>query len=199
MKVNRIRQNVFPVLAALIWGTAFVAQSVGADYVEPFTFNAARGVGGLCVSAGAVSGVPRPAAAGFSGGGPGPARLPAGSGPGRHLLRRGPDSGHQPPADGAGDHHLRQGGIHHGAVYCHCAHCGAFSSGKRRPGPIWLSVALAVVGLYLPVHAGVLLHHGGGLLRAAVLLLLLRPTSWSSTTLPRRWTVWPCPAYSSWW
>lgn len=42
MKVNRIRQNVLPVLAALIWGTAFVAQSVGADYVEPFTFNAAR-------------------------------------------------------------------------------------------------------------------------------------------------------------
>ena len=42
MKVNRIRQNVFPVLAAFIWGTAFVAQSVGADYVEPFTFNAAR-------------------------------------------------------------------------------------------------------------------------------------------------------------
>ena len=42
MKVNRIRQNVFPVLAALIWGTAFVAQSVGADYVQPFTFNAAR-------------------------------------------------------------------------------------------------------------------------------------------------------------
>lgn len=42
MKVNKIRQNVFPVLAALIWGTAFVAQSVSADYVEPFTFNAAR-------------------------------------------------------------------------------------------------------------------------------------------------------------
>ena len=42
MKINRMRQNVFPVLAALIWGTAFVAQSVGADYVEPFTFNAAR-------------------------------------------------------------------------------------------------------------------------------------------------------------
>ena len=43
MKVNRIRQNVFPVLAALIWGTAFVAQSVGADYVGAFTFNTARG------------------------------------------------------------------------------------------------------------------------------------------------------------
>ena len=42
MKINRIRQNVLPVLAAFIWGTAFVAQSVGADYVEPFTFNTAR-------------------------------------------------------------------------------------------------------------------------------------------------------------
>lgn len=42
MKVNRVRQNVFPMLAAFIWGTAFVAQSVGAEYVEPFTFNAAR-------------------------------------------------------------------------------------------------------------------------------------------------------------
>ena len=39
MKVNRIRQNVFPVLAALIWGTAFVAQSVAADSVEPFTLS----------------------------------------------------------------------------------------------------------------------------------------------------------------
>ena len=42
MKVNHIRQNVFPVLAALIWGTAFVAQSVAADHVGPFTFTAAR-------------------------------------------------------------------------------------------------------------------------------------------------------------
>lgn len=42
MNSNFIRQNVFPVLAALIWGLAFVAQSVGADLVGPFTFNAAR-------------------------------------------------------------------------------------------------------------------------------------------------------------
>ena len=33
MKVNRVRQNVFPVAAAMIWGTSFVAQSVSADYV----------------------------------------------------------------------------------------------------------------------------------------------------------------------
>lgn len=42
--MERIRQNVFPVLAALIWGTAFVAQSVGAEYLDPFTFNAARSI-----------------------------------------------------------------------------------------------------------------------------------------------------------
>jgi len=44
MNVNRVRQNVLPLLTAMIWGTAFVAQSVGADYMGPFTFNAARAV-----------------------------------------------------------------------------------------------------------------------------------------------------------
>lgn len=41
-KTNFIRQNVLPVLAALIWGTAFVAQSISAEYIETFTFNTAR-------------------------------------------------------------------------------------------------------------------------------------------------------------
>lgn len=35
-------------LTAAIWGTAFVAQSVGMEYVEPFTFNAVRSIlGGI--------------------------------------------------------------------------------------------------------------------------------------------------------
>ncbi len=39
---------VMLLLAALIWGTAFVAQSVGMDYVGPFTFNSVRSlIGGL--------------------------------------------------------------------------------------------------------------------------------------------------------
>lgn len=42
MKKNFLRQIVFPVLAALIWGTAFVAQSVCSDKVPPFAFNALR-------------------------------------------------------------------------------------------------------------------------------------------------------------
>ena len=37
-----VRQNILPVLAAMIWGTAFVAQSVCAPYVPPFAFNAIR-------------------------------------------------------------------------------------------------------------------------------------------------------------
>lgn len=31
-------------LCAFIWGTAFIAQSVGGDYAEPLTFNCARSV-----------------------------------------------------------------------------------------------------------------------------------------------------------
>ena len=42
MKTNVIRHVVFPLLAALIWGTAFVAQSVAADSVPPFAFSALR-------------------------------------------------------------------------------------------------------------------------------------------------------------
>lgn len=44
MKTNKLRQIVFPILAAFIWGTAFVAQSVSTGFVGPFTFNAARSI-----------------------------------------------------------------------------------------------------------------------------------------------------------
>lgn len=37
-----IRQSCLLFLTAFIWGVAFVAQSAGMDYVEPFTFNAVR-------------------------------------------------------------------------------------------------------------------------------------------------------------
>ena len=42
MKNKWIRQVVFPLVAAIIWGTAFVFQSEGAEYVGPFTFNTMR-------------------------------------------------------------------------------------------------------------------------------------------------------------
>lgn len=42
MKNNVIKSNVSLLLAAAIWGLAFVAQSEGMDYIGPFTFGAAR-------------------------------------------------------------------------------------------------------------------------------------------------------------
>ena len=45
---SRLRGNLLLLLTALIWGSAFVAQSVGAEYIGPFTFNCSRSVlGGL--------------------------------------------------------------------------------------------------------------------------------------------------------
>lgn len=39
---KQIQGSVYLLIATLIWGTAFVAQSVGMDYIEPFTFQATR-------------------------------------------------------------------------------------------------------------------------------------------------------------
>lgn len=39
-----VKQSCLLFLTAVIWGIAFVAQSAGMDYVEPFTFNAIRNI-----------------------------------------------------------------------------------------------------------------------------------------------------------
>ncbi|MDE7206853.1 MAG: DMT family transporter, partial [Lachnospiraceae bacterium] len=39
-----LRQSIILFLTACIWGLGFIAQSVGMDYVEPFTFTAARNI-----------------------------------------------------------------------------------------------------------------------------------------------------------
>lgn len=45
---SKTKNNILLILTALIWGLAFVAQSVGMDYVGPFTFNTIRSlIGGL--------------------------------------------------------------------------------------------------------------------------------------------------------
>ncbi len=44
----KLKNGCMLLLTALIWGMAFVAQSVGMDYVGPFTFNAVRSIiGGM--------------------------------------------------------------------------------------------------------------------------------------------------------
>ncbi len=45
---KKMRGNLMLLLTALIWGSAFVAQSAGMEYVEPFTYNAVRTlIGGI--------------------------------------------------------------------------------------------------------------------------------------------------------
>lgn len=45
---HKMINNLLLLLTALIWGSAFVAQSVGMDYIGPFTFNCVRSVlGGI--------------------------------------------------------------------------------------------------------------------------------------------------------
>ena len=48
MKTETLKRSGILFLTAVIWGTAFVAQSVGMEYVQPFTFNGIRTlIGGL--------------------------------------------------------------------------------------------------------------------------------------------------------
>lgn len=49
MNKLQARNSCLLFFAALIWGTAFVAQSVGMDYIEPFTFSALRSLIGSAV------------------------------------------------------------------------------------------------------------------------------------------------------
>lgn len=47
---NQQKGNLLLLLTAFIWGSAFVAQSAGMNYIGPFTFNAARSfLGGLAL------------------------------------------------------------------------------------------------------------------------------------------------------
>ena len=48
-KQNPVRGSLLLLLTATIWGVAFVAQSVGMEYVGPFTFNSTRSVIGFLV------------------------------------------------------------------------------------------------------------------------------------------------------
>ena len=56
MQKKRLLGNSLLILVAVIWGTAFVFQRVGMDYIEPITFNGARMVLSA-VAVGLVSGL----------------------------------------------------------------------------------------------------------------------------------------------
>ncbi len=41
---NQLRGTMFLLITSIIWGTSFVAQSMGLEKIQPFTYNVARGV-----------------------------------------------------------------------------------------------------------------------------------------------------------
>lgn len=144
MKVNRVRQNVLPLFTALIWGTAFVAQSVGAEYMGPFTFNTARAVIAffflLCLCG--LRGLYRRKTGGAS---------PAGSR--RDLLLGGLCCG----AALAVASFFQQKGLETTtpgkagfitALYIVLVPLAGLLFGKKAPRAVWLGVMLAVAGLY---------------------------------------------------
>lgn len=144
MKVNRIRQNVFPLITALIWGTAFVAQSMGADYMGAFTFNAARAVIAfvflLCLC-GIRSLYRRRTGAG------------AGGGSRRELLLGGLVCG----LALAVASYFQQKGLETTtagkagfitALYIVLVPLAGLPLGKKAPRAVWLGIVLAVAGLY---------------------------------------------------
>ena len=144
MKANHSRQNIFAVLAALIWGTSFVAQSVGAGYVEAFTFNAARSAVAtvfLLVLCSVLRS--RRVKAG----------KPASVGTRRDLMLGGLCCGTALAVSAT----LQQKGLESTssgkagfitALYIVLVPIAGLLLKKRPPKAIWLSVALAVAGLY---------------------------------------------------
>ena len=144
MKANHSRQNLFAVLAALIWGTSFVAQSVGAGYVEAFTFNAARSAVATVFLLVLCSILRR---------GRVKAGKPAAVGTRRDLMLGGLCCGTALAVSAT----LQQKGLESTssgkagfitALYIVLVPIAGLLLKKRPPKAIWLSVALAVAGLY---------------------------------------------------
>ena len=150
---SRLRQTVLPVITALIWGTAFVAQDVCSDHIPAMAFNALRffiAVAFLLIikcalrAFGKSRPVPqeeRPAyrrrlliAAALCG-----AALAAASILQQAGMGLGTDSG-------------KSGFIT--ALYVVLVPIGGLMLGRRLPGIFWAGLALAVLGLYLLCISG---------------------------------------------
>ncbi len=135
---------------AFIWGTAFVAQSVGSDYMGPYTFLAGRSwlacACRLGLMAAAQDGQDEPAAEpGFWQNKSAAAR--------RYFLRCGAVCGVGGAADGHWHHQHGQGWVYDGALRGAGAGHELFLG--SRPGvKLWGCVVVSVVGLYLLCLAG---------------------------------------------
>lgn len=193
MKQGSLRSSAYAVLTAFIWGTAFVAQSVGAEHVPPLAFNAARSVIAfvfllvLCAvmrsgrRKGQAASVTRSRKDLLLGG------FWCGLTLGPCLL---------PSAKGSGHHFPRQGGLHHRTLHRAGAHFRHFPEKAGAQGGVG-QCAAGGDGTVLPVHHGELYHRPRRPLRDACAPLCLQHRSFWWITLSPWWTAWSCPAVSS--
>lgn len=149
---SRAKQIILPLIAALIWGTAFVAQDVCADSVHAFTFNTVRCFAAFIVLM-AFYGVSRAYRAKKKGGEA--ACKPDKRGAAKTLLIAALLCG----TALAVASNLQQAGMQLGtdggkagfitALYIVLVPITGLFMKKRVPGVFWIGVALAVAGLYL--------------------------------------------------
>jgi drug/metabolite transporter (DMT)-like permease len=165
MNKNQLKGSLILTVTAVIWGSAFVAQSVGMDYVGPFTFTAARSFVGGAVLIPVIflmDALRRRAGA------------PASAGDARTLLLGGilcgaalcVASSFQQMGIALGTESGKAGFIT--ALYILVVPLMGLLLGKRVRPVIWLCVAMSIAGLYLLCMAG-----GLGQVRRSDLLVLL--------------------------
>ena len=194
-----LKNSLCLLLAATIWGIAFVAQSVGMEYVGPFTFNGVRSLIGAAVlvpvifilnrskdkaSAAAHSPAPESPSTGakkadtpspYNSVTSGSEESPA------ELLSLLPATS----SSSASSTTVGKSRFYHCLLYCHCPDYRTFPEKKCSPF-IWTAVVMALIGLYLlcitdGFSIGLGRHPGAGMCFPVFLC-----TFWSLTIFPRR-------------
>ena len=120
---HKSTNNFLLALTALIWGSAFAAQSVGMDYLGPFTFNSTPKRHGRNRAAACYFHIEEAGQEKREDQNPG--WKPENADHRRHLLRRRACRGEFSPADRHYVYNSGKGGIYHGAVYSDCSDPGA--------------------------------------------------------------------------
>lgn len=148
MRQLKIKNTLLLLLTAVIWGVAFVAQSVGMDYVGPFTFIATRNIIGALVLLPCIFFFDR------KNGKEGEKFLPRDAEERKNLLKGGILCGAFLCAASI----MQQIGISYTTVgkagfitACYIVLVPVLSIflGKRTRWTIWIAVLMAVIGLYL--------------------------------------------------
>ena len=129
------KNAVMLLLTSLIWGTAFVAQSVGMDFLEPFTFNGVRSfIGGVTLLP-CIWLLEKDEWEAGSG------RNKKRSDSGRNCLWSAFICSKQPPTDGDSVHNSRKGGIYYRILYCVCSGSWDISKESSRLESVDVSIS----------------------------------------------------------